>query len=80
MIRPEVRLTFPALHRPSGGVRIVESPNATTMPTAQPHTDDMREMVERIGRVPVPAAFRMGGVLFVHPVIFARLRANSEVL
>lgn len=47
------------------------SRHATGLPTGEPHTDDMRQMVERIGQQRVPAAysFRDGKreVIFIHP-------------
>lgn len=51
------------------------SPFATGLPTGQPRTDDMREMVERLGKRRVPAAYRLSGaalglsrdVVVIHP-------------
>lgn len=52
--------------------RVLTSRYAMTLPTAEPRTDDMREMVERIGRSRVPAALRfthLDGIetIVVHP-------------
>lgn len=47
------------------------SEHATALPSGKPRTDDMRQMVERLGRQRVPAAFRVnslfGGCIVVHP-------------
>ena len=67
----EAKRKLDAVGEPFPEIRLSRA--ATGFPTADPHTDDMREYVERVGRVRVPAAFRfmepLSGrdVLIVHP-------------
>lgn len=53
----EAKRKMDALGPPPPEIRLTRA--ATAMPSAEPHTDDMREYVERVGRVRVPAAFRL---------------------
>lgn len=61
-----------------GGVSIVESPLATLLPSAQPRTLDMQEMVDHFRNAGMiqarPSMFQIGGVLFVHPTLVAQIR------
>jgi hypothetical protein len=58
------------------------SRHATALPPGKPHTLDMQEMVDRLGQVRVPAAYRIDGnalgggpdVIYVHPLLMKRLR------
>ncbi|TIW23116.1 MAG: hypothetical protein E5V63_25485 [Mesorhizobium sp.] len=63
---------------PPISVQIIESVHATAEPTAQPRTDDMREMVDRLralGQIRRrPSAFSIGDTLIVHPLLMAAMR------
>ena len=66
--------------RDASDMRISVSEYATApIRVLEPRTDDMRAMVDRIGTNPcrVPGAYRMGGVLIVHPEIQDRLVRGS---
>lgn len=60
------------------GVRIFVSEHATALPTAQPRTLDMREMVEHMHRLGLvrrlPACFQTSQGMVVHPEILTKLR------
>jgi len=53
----EAKRKMDALGPPPPEIRLTRA--ATAMPSAEPHTDDMREYVDRVGRVRVPAAFHL---------------------
>lgn len=62
------------------GVKITESVHATAEPSARPHTDDMREMVDHLRALGLvrkkPAAFQTPYGLIVHPEIMRQMRAR----
>ncbi len=63
---------------PLSSVRVTESVHATAEPSAKPHTDDMRDMIEtlrRFGQIRrIPAAFSTPYGMFIHPAIMAKMR------
>lgn len=69
----DIKRALAEIGPPPPEVRI--SPYATALPSAEPRTDDMRQMVDRLGQARVPAAFRLSGralglahdVVVVHP-------------
>ncbi len=65
----------------STGVHV--SPYALAEPSGKPRTDDMREMVEKLSEMgqirKVPAAFRIGKRIVMHPAIYLKLKANDGV-
>lgn len=66
----EIRAAMKAL--PPAPPKLHFSRHATAMPTAQPFTDDMRQLVDQLGRQRIPAAFKFidkQGIenIIVHP-------------
>jgi hypothetical protein len=66
---------------PFDGLKIIESEYATAEPSARPHTDDMRAMVEHMRALGLirrlPVAFKMpDGSLIAHPSTLRRLRED----
>jgi hypothetical protein len=63
--------------------RIVESIHATAEPTAQPHCDDTREMIDHFRQLGLiqrrPAAFKAGNVMYVHPALMNAVRNDIRV-
>lgn len=62
------------------GMRIQQSPHATGEPQGKPQTDDMRAMVDHfrtLGLIRrVPAAYKMGDIIVMHPVLYQKLRSQ----
>lgn len=74
-VRDTFRRNFPM---PGLSGRVVVTENAMAYPKAAPHTDDMREYVERVGRTRVPATLRLGSTLFTHPTIYEKLKVRLK--
>ncbi len=64
------------------GLNLIKSVHITAEPTAIPHTDDMRAMVEDLHKRGMiqrqPAMFLTPQGLVIHPVMLAKLKAHMQ--
>lgn len=67
-----------------GGVQICESAAAMAKPSGKVFTDDMRAMVEHFDALglirDVPAIFKIGDKIFMHPIKFAEFRRKVDTM